>query len=152
MKTWTEIQHHQPSWPYLGLPHRVEAAGVEVATCDVGGQLPGGHLAVEVGDLGDQGVGVPAATEDDGCRVDLGEEESGEDGKVAGIPETNWESMDRDTGREIYWFLVVSLDRAVSIPARVEGPSLLGLPSVPRKHLRGGRGRATAPHEEEPLL
>ena len=41
---------------------------------EVVGQLPGGHLATQVGELGDQGVGVGAATEDDGGGADLGEE------------------------------------------------------------------------------
>ena len=54
MRTWTEIQQHQPARPYLGLPKRVVAAGVVVAAGDVVGQLLGGHLAAEVGDLGDQ--------------------------------------------------------------------------------------------------
>ena len=64
MRTWTEIQHHQPARPYLGLPHRVVVAGVVGPAGDVVGQLPGGHLAAEVGDLGDQGAGARAATED----------------------------------------------------------------------------------------
>ena len=76
MRTWTEIQHHHSALPYLGLPHCVVAAGVSVPTGDVVGQLPGGHLAAEVGDLGHQGEGVTAATEDDGGGADLGEEES----------------------------------------------------------------------------
>ena len=38
------------------------------------GQLPGGHLAAEVGELGGPGGGVNAATEDDGVGADLGEE------------------------------------------------------------------------------
>ena len=41
---------------------------------DVVGQLPGGHLAAEVGVFGDQGAGVRAATKDDGGGADLGEE------------------------------------------------------------------------------
>ena len=92
MRTWTEIQHHQPARPYLGLPHRVEAAGVETPAGDVVGQLPGGHLAAEVGDLGDEGkgvVGVKAATEDDGGGAELGEEESVEEEMEAGGLETN---------------------------------------------------------------
>ena len=66
MRTWTEIQHHQPARPYLGLPHGVVATGMVGAAGDVVGQLPGGHLAAEVGVLGDQGGGGIAATEDDG--------------------------------------------------------------------------------------
>ena len=81
MRTWTEIQHHQPARPYLGLSHLVEGAGVVVASGDVVGQLPGGHLAAEVGVLGDEGVGARAATEDDGGGADLGEEESVEEGR-----------------------------------------------------------------------
>ena len=72
MRTWTEIQHHQPARPYLGLPHHVVAAGVAVPPGDVVGQLPGGHLAAEVGVFGDPGVGTSATSEDDGGGVDLG--------------------------------------------------------------------------------
>ena len=55
IRTWTEIQNHQPARPYLGLPLHVEAAGVLEPAGDVVGQLPGGHLAAEVGVLGDVG-------------------------------------------------------------------------------------------------
>ena len=89
MRTWTEIQHHQPARPYLGLPHLVEAAGVVVAAGDVVGQLPGGHLAAEVGVLGDQGGGAIAATEDDGGGADLVGKEFVEEEVVAGGRETN---------------------------------------------------------------
>ena len=89
MRTWTEIQQHQPARPYLGLPKRVVAAGVVVAAGDVVGQLLGGHLAAEVGDLGDQGEGVKATTEDDGGGADLGKEESVEEEMEAGGLETN---------------------------------------------------------------
>ena len=51
-----------------------------VAPSDVVGQLPGGHLAAEVGVLGDEGGGGIAATEDDGGGADLGEDESVEEG------------------------------------------------------------------------
>ena len=88
MRTWTEIQHHQPARPYLGLPHRVEAAGMAVPTGDVVGQLPGGHLAAEVGVLGDKGGGAIAATEDDGGGADLGEESVEEEMEAGGL-ETN---------------------------------------------------------------
>ena len=81
MRTWTEIQHHQPARPYLGLPHVVEAAGMEPPAGDVVGQRPGGHLAAEVGVLGDKGVGVLATREDDGGGADLGEEEAVEEGR-----------------------------------------------------------------------
>ena len=43
------------------------------------------------------------------------------------------------------------LDRAVFLPARVEGEPLPGLSPVHRQHLCGG-GRLPAPHKEEPLL
>ena len=59
------------------------------AAGDVVGQLPGGHLAAEVGDLGDEGEGARAATEDDGGGADLGEEESVEEEMEAGGLETN---------------------------------------------------------------
>ena len=72
---------------------------------DVVGQLPGGHLAAEVGVLGDQGGGVTAASEDDVGGADLGEEESMEEGREAGGLDTNWErdgqrrsERERDTG------------------------------------------------------
>ena len=83
MRTWTEIQHQQPARPYLGLSHLVEATatGVGEPASDVVGQLPGGHLAAEVGVLGDQGGTGVAATEDDGGGADLGEEESVEEGR-----------------------------------------------------------------------
>ena len=55
MRTWIEIQHHQPSRPYLGLPPHVEAAGVLEPVVDVVGQLPDGYLATEVGVFGDLG-------------------------------------------------------------------------------------------------
>ena len=45
-----------------------------VAAGEVVGQLPGGHIAAEVGVLGDEGVGATAAREDDGGGADLGEE------------------------------------------------------------------------------
>ena len=80
MRTWTEIQHHQPARPYLGLTHVVEAAGVGQPAGDVVGQLPGGHLAAE-GVLGDEGVAALAARENDGGGADLGEEESVEEGR-----------------------------------------------------------------------
>ena len=96
MRTWTEIQHHQPARPYLGLPHGVDAAGVPVAAGDVVGQLPGGHLAAEVGDLRHQGGSGKAATEDDGGGADLGEEESVEEGREAGGLATD---MRRDVQR-----------------------------------------------------
>ena len=89
MRTWTEIKHHQPARPYLGLPHRVEAAAVVVPAGDVVGQLPGGHLAAEVGVLGDEGVGAIAATEYDGGGADLGEEEAVEEGREAVGLDTN---------------------------------------------------------------
>ena len=60
-----------------------------VAPCDEVGQLPGGHLAAEVGVLGDHGEGAKAATEDDGGGADLGEEESVEEEMEAGGLETN---------------------------------------------------------------
>ena len=81
------MQHHQPARPYLGLPRCVEAAGVVPPPGDVVGQLPGGHLAAEVGVLGDEG-GI-AATEDDGGGADLGEEESVEEEMEAGGQKTN---------------------------------------------------------------
>ena len=56
---------------------------------DVVGQLPGGHLAAEVGVFGDQGEGAIAAAEDDGGGADLGEEESVEEEMEAGGLETN---------------------------------------------------------------
>ena len=84
MRTWTEIQHHQPARPYLGLPRCVEATCVEGAAGDVVGQLPGGHLAAKVRVLGDEGVGARAATEDDGGGADLGEEELVEEDMEAG--------------------------------------------------------------------
>ena len=84
MRTWTEIQHHHPARPYLGLLHHVVAAGVVVAAGDVVGQLPGGHLATEVGVLGDEGVCAAAATEDDCGGADLGEEVSVKKGRQAG--------------------------------------------------------------------
>ena len=89
MRTWTEIQHHQPARPYLGLPHIVVAAGVAYAPGDVVGQLPGGHLAAEVVDFRDQGEGAKAATEYDGGGADLGEEESVEEDMEIGGIETN---------------------------------------------------------------
>ena len=89
MRTWTEIQHHQTARPYLGLSRCVEATGVGVAAREVVGQLPGGHLAAEVGVFGDEGVGGIAATEDDGGGADLGEEESVEEEMEAGGLETN---------------------------------------------------------------
>ena len=106
MRTWTEIQHHQPTWSYLGLPHLVDAAGVCLAAGDVVRQLPGGHLATEVGDLGDEGkgvVGVKAATEDDGGGAELGEEESVEEEMEAGGLETNMRGVvQRKLERERY--------------------------------------------------
>ena len=63
---------------------------------DVVGQLPGGHLAAEVGVFGDEGVGASAATEDDGGGADLGEEESVEEGREAGGLATD---MRRDVQR-----------------------------------------------------
>ena len=78
-----------PVQPYLGLPRCVDAAGVEGAAGDVVGQLPGGHLAAEVGVLGDEGAGAKAATEVDGGGADLGEEESVEEEMEAGGQETN---------------------------------------------------------------
>ena len=101
MRTWTEIQQHQPARPYLGLPKRVVAAGVVVAAGDVVGQLPGGHLAAEVVDFRDQGEGAKAATEDDGGGADLGEEESVEEKMEAGGLETNRrEDVQRKLERE----------------------------------------------------
>ena len=73
-----------PARPYLGLPHGVVATGMVEAAGDVVGQLPGGHLAAEVGVLGDQGGGVTTATEDDGGGADLGEEEAVEERRGAG--------------------------------------------------------------------
>ena len=81
MRTWTEIQHHQPARPYLGLPRHVPTAGVNPPAGDVVGQLPGGHLAAEVGVFGDEGGGVTASREDDGGGADLGEEEAVEEGR-----------------------------------------------------------------------
>ena len=78
-----------PARPYLGLPRCVVAAGVVPPAGDVVGQLPGGHLAAEVGVLGDEGAGAKAATEDDGGGADLGEEESVEEEMEAGGLETN---------------------------------------------------------------
>ena len=43
------------------------------------------------------------------------------------------------------------LDRAVFLPARVEGEPLPGLSPVHRQHLSGG-GRDIAPNKEEPFL
>ena len=60
-------------WPYLGVPQLVQATGVAVATGDKVGQLPGGHLAAEVGELVHQCGGAVAAAEDDGAGADLGE-------------------------------------------------------------------------------
>ena len=85
MRTRTEIKHHQPARPYLGPPHHVVATGVGSPASDVVGQLPGGHLAAEVGVHGDQGGAGVAATEDDGGGADLGEEESVEEGRCTGM-------------------------------------------------------------------
>ena len=110
MRTWTEIKHHQPARPYLGLPHRVEAAGMAVPTGDVVGQLPGGHLAAEVVDFRDQGEGAKAATKYDGGGADLGEEESVEEEMEAGGLETNrrregQRKLERERGYPVWlWF------------------------------------------------
>ena len=154
MMTWTEIHHHQPAQPYLGLPRCVVAAGVVVPAGDGVGQLPGGHLAAEVGVLGDHGEGAIPATEDDGGGADLGEEESVEEEMEAGGLETN---RRRDVQRKLGETEIQSsdcqsdLDRAVFLPARVYGEPLPGLSPVNRQHLCGG-GRDIAPNKEEPLL
>ena len=89
MRTWTEIQHHQPARPYLGLSHRVEATSMVPPAGDVVGQLPGAHLAAEVEVFGDEGVGLVASRNDDCGGADLGEVESVEDRREAGGLETN---------------------------------------------------------------
>ena len=70
MRTSTEIEHHPPLPPYLGLPRHVPATASSGTANDVVWQLPGGHLSAEVGVLSD----TRATAEDDGCGADLGDE------------------------------------------------------------------------------
>ena len=104
---------------------------------DVVGQLPGGHLAAEVGVFGDPGVGTSATSEDDGGGVDLGEEESVEEGREAGGLETNMREMDKEemTEGKRHRFLFVSMtwtEQWYCLPVSRCHPSLASPPSTGR--------------------